>query len=70
MILFVPARNYLYNVSNSRAKLRCESCSRLRMKILERCQYRHSCVFIVNCEHILNFVLIVDLNRQPLLGSY
>ena len=37
-ILFVPARNYLFKVSNLRAKMRCESCSRLRMKILERCQ--------------------------------
>ena len=37
-ILLVPARNYLFKVSNWRAKMRCESCSRLRMKILERCQ--------------------------------
>ena len=37
-ILFVPPRNYLFKVSYWRTKIRCESCSRLRMKILERFQ--------------------------------
>ena len=60
MILYVPAR------SNWRAKIRCESCSKLRTKILERCQSRHSCVFIVNCEHISSFVLIVEFEQANL----
>ena len=38
MILFVSARNYLFKFSNWRPKIRCESCSKLRMKILERYQ--------------------------------
>ena len=33
------------------------------MKTLERCQWRHSSVFIVNCKHISNFVLIVDFEQ-------
>ena len=41
----------------------CENCSRLRMKTLERCQWRHSSVFIVNCEHISSFVLIVEFEQ-------
>ena len=33
------------------------------MKTLGRCQWRHPSVFIVNCEHISNFVLIVDFEQ-------
>ena len=33
------------------------------MKTLERFQWRRSSVFIVNCEHISNFVLIVDFEQ-------
>ena len=66
MILFVPARNYLFKVSHWRAKIRCESCLRLIMKILERCQWRHSCASIVNCEYISSFVLIVEFEQANL----
>ena len=30
------------------------------MKTLERCQWRRPSVFIVNCEHISNVLLIID----------
>ena len=33
------------------------------MKILERYQWRHSSVFIVNCEHISNFALIAEFEK-------
>ena len=33
------------------------------MKTLERCQWRRSSVFIVNCEHISSFVLIIDFEQ-------
>ena len=33
------------------------------MKTLERCQWRHSSVFIVNCEHISSFVLIAEFEQ-------
>ena len=33
------------------------------MKTLGRCQWRHSLVFIVNCEHISSFVLIIEIEQ-------
>ena len=33
------------------------------MKTLERCQWCHSSVFMINCEHISNFVLIIDFEQ-------
>ena len=33
------------------------------MKTLERCQWRHSSVFIVNCQHTLIFALIVEFEQ-------
>ena len=59
----VPTRNYLFKVSNWNTRIRCENCSRLRMKTLERCQWRRSSVFIVNCEHISIFLLIIDFEQ-------
>ena len=43
--------------------MRCENCSRLKIKTLERCHWRRSNVYIVNCELISNFVLIVDFEQ-------
>ena len=34
------------------------------MKTLERCLWRRSSVFIVNCDHISKFVLIVDIKQE------
>ena len=34
------------------------------MKTLEQCQWCRSSVFIVNCEHISEFVLIVDFEQE------
>ena len=50
-------------IQSLRARIRCENCSKLRIKTLERCQLPRSSVFIVNCEHISNFVLIVDFEQ-------
>ena len=33
------------------------------MKSLEGCQWRCSSILIANCEHISNFVLIVDFEQ-------
>ena len=33
------------------------------MKTLERCQWRRSSVYTVNCEHISNFLLIIDFKH-------
>ena len=59
----VQARNYLFKVKNWSTRIMCENCSKLRIKTLERCQWRHSNVFIVNCEHISSFVLIVEFEQ-------
>ena len=44
-------------------RIRCENCSKLRVKTLERYQWRHSDIFIVNCEHILSFILIAEFEK-------
>ena len=36
----------------------------LRMKSLERYQWRRSSVYNVNCEHISNFLLIIDFEQS------
>ena len=33
------------------------------MKTLEQRQWRHSAVFIINCHHILHFVLFVEFEK-------
>ena len=33
------------------------------MKTLEQCQWRRSSVVTVNCEHISNFLLIIDFEQ-------
>ena len=36
------------------------------MKTLERCQWRRSIAYIVNCEHISNFLLIIDFEQAKI----
>ena len=60
-ILWRPFR--LFKVSNWSTRIRCENCLRLRMKTPGRCGWRYSSVFIVNCAHISNFVLIVEFEE-------
>ena len=59
----VPARNYLFEVNNWSTRIRCGNCSKLRVKTLKRCQWCHSNVFIVNCEYISSFALIVEFKQ-------
>ena len=47
-----PAGNYMFKVNNRNTRTRCEICSKLTIKIPERCHWRRSGVFIVNSEHI------------------
>ena len=75
MISFVSARNYLFKVSNLSIRIKCESSLVLRMPMLTIFNIDNvsdvvSSVFIVNCENISNFVLIVDFEQTSLLGSY
>ena len=53
-----PAGIYLLKVSNGNTRARCDICSKLTIKTLERLQWRRSGVFIVNFEHISHLVLI------------
>ena len=53
------ARIYLFKVNNRNTRKKCEICSKLTIKILER--RRHCCVFIVNFEHILHLFLVFSL---------
>ena len=47
-----PAKIYLFKVSSRSTRKRCEICSKLAIKTLERHHWRCTCVFIVNFEHI------------------
>ena len=68
VVSFVPAKSYLLKASNLSTRVRCESCSFLRMSMLaifnindvNWCQLHGFSVFIVDCKHISNFLLIVD----------
>ena len=68
MISFVPARNYLFKVSNLSKRIRFKGCSILRISMLTIFSIKDvsgvvSGVFIVNCKHISNFVLLVDFEQ-------
>ena len=56
--IFLAASIYLPKVNNSNTRAKCEICSKLTIKTLERRQWRCPGVFIVNFEHILYLVLM------------
>ena len=57
--IFVNAAGiYLLKVNNRNTKTRCEMCSKLTTKALERRHWRRSGVFNVNFKHISHFVLV------------
>ena len=60
----VPLNNYTLKVRYGNTIKRCEICSKLTTKTLERRQWRRSGVFIVNFEHISHLFLVFLLNRQ------
>ena len=49
---------FLLKVNSRNTRARCEICSKLTIKILERRQCRRSGVFIVNFEHVSKFVIV------------
>ena len=55
--------NYLFKDSNWNTRIKCEKCSRLRMKTLERCQWGRSRVYIVNCKYISDFLIIIGFEQ-------
>ena len=67
VISFVPARNYLFKVSDLSARIGFKG-SILRLSMLTIFNIKDvsgivSSVFIVNCKHISNFVLLVDFEQ-------
>ena len=68
VILFVsfPTGIYMFKLHNRNTTTRCEVCSKLTIKTLERRQWLRFGVFIVNFEHISHLVLVfllLTLNR-------
>ena len=57
-IRVTPPGNYMFKVNNGKTRTRCEIWSNLTIATSERPQSRHSCVFIVNFEHISHLVLV------------
>ena len=47
-----------------------KNCPRLRMKTLERCQWCRSSVYIANCKHISNILLIIDFEKANVFWVY
>ena len=61
----------MFKVNNRNSRKRCEICSKLTIKTLERHQWGRPDVFIVNFEHISHLVLVfllLTLNRQMSAG--
>ena len=68
-----PASNYMFKVNNKNIRARCEICSKLTIKILERRYWRRSGIFIVNFEHVSHLVLVFLLlpsSRQITAGWF
>ena len=54
----VQAGIHMFKVNNSNTRTRCEICSKLTIKTLERRNWCRSGVFIVNIERISHLVLV------------
>ena len=54
----ISVGNYMFKINNRNTRTRCEICSKLTIKTLERRQWRRSGVFIVNFELISDLVLV------------
>ena len=57
-----PAGNYMFKVNNRNTRTRCETCSKLTVKIPERRQWRRSGIFVVKFKHISQLVLVFLLS--------
>ena len=67
-----PVVIYLLKVNNRNTRTRCEICSKLTARTLERRYWRRSGVFVVNFEHISHLVLVfllLTLNMQLPTGN-
>ena len=60
-----PTGIYLLKGNNRNFRTRCENCSKLTIKTLERCHRRHSGVFVVNFEDISHLILVFLNMKLP-----
>ena len=68
-----PANTYLFKFCNTNTRKRCEVCSKLTIKTLERRQWCRSDVCSVNFEHTSHLFLVfllLSLNRNCLLEIF
>ena len=58
LLKHIRAGIYLFKVNNRNTRTRCEICSKLTIKTIERHQWRRLGAFIVNFKHISYLVLV------------
>ena len=54
----IPVGNYLFKVKSKNTRIRCETCSKLTIKVPERRPTPFSGIFIINFEHISHLCLL------------
>ena len=66
----IPAGIFLLKVNNRNTRKRCEICSKLTIKALERRRCRRHEVFIVNFEQIFTHIFVVQkVNMHLIWGN-
>ena len=63
MISYFLPRNYLLKVSNLSTRIMSITNINVNNIQYKRCQWRRPSIFIPNCEHISNFVLIIGFEE-------
>ena len=66
----IPAGNYKFKVNSGNTRARCEICSKLTIKTLERRYCCCSGVFIVSFEHISHLVLVSIVNFEQVNAGW
>ena len=65
-----PSGNYMFKVNNGNSRTRCEICSKLTIKTLERHQWQGSKYFSAFCVRDLTRTLDVGKKISAVLGRY
>ena len=58
---FIPTGDCMFKVNKRNSRTRCETCSKLIIKTLERLWCLYCGVFVVNFEHISHLILVLLL---------
>ena len=70
LISIISAGIYLLKVNKRNTRTRCELCSKLTIKIPERCQWPGSGIFIVNFEHISHLADVSFVNFEQVNAGW